>query len=135
MSAASVIPEWVEETPAEETPVEIQYEVDMWDVRDNHATQSISLTRAEYIAVKAHLAALRGYTLGKLSDRIDELTRQGAAIVYIAGDSQQTAMALAGARRLSKNSIRQSQHNRHEPFWSRTLTLGTSWGRRGRKQG
>src|ERR1017187_1046518 len=50
------VPEWVNETPAEAV-----YSLEMWD-SDSTAVEDIYLTRAEYIALKQHLATMRGIT-------------------------------------------------------------------------
>ena len=47
-------PDWVNETPAEAV-----YSLEMWD-SDSTAVEDIYLTRAEYVALKQHLAAMRG---------------------------------------------------------------------------
>lgn len=52
----SRIPDWVNETP------ESGYTLEMWN-EDGGAIRSIDLTRAEYIALKRHLAVMRGYAV------------------------------------------------------------------------
>lgn len=49
-------PDWIDETP-EELPT--KYEIVMWVGEGDE--QNIGITRAEYIALKQHLAKLRGY--------------------------------------------------------------------------
>jgi hypothetical protein len=48
-------PDWVTETPDETT-----YSISMFD-DGGVSVQNIEITREEYCALKAHLAALRGY--------------------------------------------------------------------------
>lgn len=48
-------PDWVDETPEEPT-----YDLSMWDPGGSEE-QSIPITRKEFIALKQHLAELRGY--------------------------------------------------------------------------
>jgi hypothetical protein len=50
----AAVPDWVTETPAEAV-----YSLEMWD-SDSTAVEDIYLSRAEYIALKQHLAGLRG---------------------------------------------------------------------------
>ena len=52
----AAVPDWVTETPAEAV-----YSLEMWD-SDSTAVEDIYLTRAEYIALKQHLATMRGIT-------------------------------------------------------------------------
>lgn len=51
------MPKWAENTPLE---VETHYVLDMLVSDDQPSPQSIDLTRAEFIMLKAHLATLRG---------------------------------------------------------------------------
>src|SRR5436309_1964422 len=83
----SKTPDWVKDTPPD-----AQYDLGMYVERGEG--QEIILTREEYIALKQHLAALRGHTVGELNKRVEELTRENAASL----DPQQTAMALQTAR-------------------------------------
>lgn len=55
--AAPEKPDWVNETPDETT-----YDLTMYGDHGG-SIQEIDLARAEYIALKAHLAKLRGYTV------------------------------------------------------------------------
>jgi hypothetical protein len=50
------IPKWVTETPADHL-----YELEMFESSDR-VIETIELTRDEYIELKEHLAAMRGYT-------------------------------------------------------------------------
>jgi hypothetical protein len=52
---ADPIPDWVEGTP-----VEPSYSLAMFD-NEGNTPQEIDVTRAEYVALKRHLAAIRGY--------------------------------------------------------------------------
>lgn len=47
-------PDWVTTTPADHS-----YSLDMYENSD-HTIQSVELTRAEFIALKEHLARMRG---------------------------------------------------------------------------
>ena len=49
------LPEWLEETP------EYTYQMDAWN--SNTTVQEIELTRDEYIALKQHLAKMRGISV------------------------------------------------------------------------
>lgn len=90
MSAASQIPDWVDETPDERT-----YELLTWEGEEGAASaiQQVALTHLEYIALKKHLAALRGYRIGDLNARVEKLTSQNPA-----PDAQQTARSIQTAR-------------------------------------
>ena len=55
---AADVPEWVTETP-EET----EFRLEVWD--PGTALQIVELSRVEYVALKAHLAKLRGISVPK----------------------------------------------------------------------
>jgi hypothetical protein len=50
------VPEWVNDTPRD-----IDYDLQMYEDHEGEM-EHIALTRGEYIQIKAHLAAMRGYT-------------------------------------------------------------------------
>jgi len=52
--APKPLPDWATTTPCEQ-----EYELSMWD--SDEAVQNIHMSRDEYLALKAHLANLRGY--------------------------------------------------------------------------
>jgi len=54
-AAPSAMPDWVDLTPED-----ILYDLAMYN--DHGGGQEIEITREEFIALKQHLAALRGYT-------------------------------------------------------------------------
>jgi len=88
---AAMIPEWVKHTPDVRT-----YELLTWEGEEGatFAIQQVALTHAEYIALKDHLAALRGYQIGDLNARVGKLTSQNPA----PPDAQQTARFIQTAR-------------------------------------
>jgi hypothetical protein len=57
----AMVPEWVTDTPED-----IYYDLTMIEVYGG-ADQQISLTRDEFIALKDHLAKMRGYVAGQPS--------------------------------------------------------------------
>ena len=65
------IPEWVSNTPDEPLYRLIMYDCEGWGVEE------VAATRDEYIALKDHLAAMRGYTVGDFQKRIAELDVEG----------------------------------------------------------
>ena len=81
------IPEWVNETPEECT-----YDLTM-DDGDGSNIQDVELTRDEYLALKKHLAAMRGYTVPEFRTLIGN-GPEG----YNASDEQQVASHLETAR-------------------------------------
>jgi hypothetical protein len=64
------IPDWVENTPDDTV-----YELIMWNPEGDSA-QQLEMSREEYIALKAHLAAMRGYKIGDFRARIPGLPRE-----------------------------------------------------------
>ena len=85
------IPDWVKETPADHL-----YTLTMFENSDA-GIEEIQMSRAEYIALKAHLAALRGYTVGNIRDRAINLDND-LPPGYRNGDLQQNARHLENAR-------------------------------------
>ena len=49
------VPDWVNDTPRD-----IDYDLQMYEAHEGEM-EHIALTRGEYIQIKAHLAAMRGY--------------------------------------------------------------------------
>jgi hypothetical protein len=62
------IPDWVDETPESKT-----YDLIMWEGDGGMSEQEIRISRAEFVALKAHLAALRGYTVTSAEDCIAKI--------------------------------------------------------------
>jgi hypothetical protein len=93
MSELNEIPGWVENTPQEQA-----YELSMFDSDDN--AQQIEMSREEFIALKAHLAALRGYRIGDLRERLTALVLESNPNQDqpIGDDLQQTAELVRIAR-------------------------------------
>jgi len=85
------IPAWVTQTHPEHT-----YHLAMFQSNDDNV-ESIDMTRDEYIALKAHLAAMRGYTVGDFGARIADLNTNGPE-GYSGDDIEQTATLLEAAR-------------------------------------
>ena len=85
------IPAWVEDMP-----LAPDFNLTMYD-HYGGAEQEIDLTRDEYIALKAHLAAMRGYTVGDFQARIADLATTGPE-GYRCSDLQQIASHLETAR-------------------------------------
>ena len=65
-----IIPDWVKETPLEN-----RYELTMFNGGGDSA-EEIETTRDEYIRLKQHLAAMRGYTTGDAAARVTELAKE-----------------------------------------------------------
>lgn len=89
--------DWVTDTPPEET-----YSLTMFGAGGG-GEQEIDITRDEYINLKRHLAAWRGYTTGEAADRVDELVKQIAAgdtDCTVSATVQQVATYLVEARAL-----------------------------------
>ena len=55
-SAEEQIPDWVNETPDD-----YAYDLTMYEGGGSVSGQDISLTRDEFVALKQHLAVMRGY--------------------------------------------------------------------------
>lgn len=65
-------PDWVNDTPPDN-----EYRMSVASDCQLANLETIDLSREEYIALKAHLAAIRGYaSAGKLEDRLAEVTDQ-----------------------------------------------------------
>lgn len=95
------IPDWVTDTPDE-----CVYDLAMFE-GGGGSLQEISLSRDEFLALKMHLAAARGYTTGDPAERVAELVKkineakdQGVSDLPAPGDLQQLAAFLLTAREL-----------------------------------
>ena len=89
--------EWVEETQPD-----YDYHLGMYDPYGARG-QEVEITREEYIALKRHLPAVRGYTAGDAAECVNELAKQiksGESGSSISPDSQQVAAYLVEARAL-----------------------------------
>ncbi|HWF08032.1 MAG TPA: hypothetical protein VG297_06185 [Bryobacteraceae bacterium] len=64
---------------------------------NDHGVEGIEMSRAEYIALKAHLAAMRGYTVGDFRAKIAEVMSTGIDGLNTS-DLQQTTSHLETAR-------------------------------------
>lgn len=98
MSAAIEAPDWVNDTPPE-----ARYDLTMYVDRGDG--QEINITREEFIELKRHLAAVRGYVPGGsegVKDLLDDLVKelgQDPSSTIIA-DKQQVAFHLVVAREI-----------------------------------
>jgi hypothetical protein len=85
------IPDWVEDTPADPS-----YSLAVFD-NEGNMPQEIDVTRDEYIALKRHLAAMRGYFVTDIPAQVAALCND-APEVYRQKDEQQIARHLETAR-------------------------------------
>jgi hypothetical protein len=91
MSEPNEIPNWVANTPNEQA-----YELNMFDSDDN--AQQIEMSRDEFIALKAHLAALRGYALDDVEALVQRAAEQRAKETGLSVDLSQAAVQFSIAR-------------------------------------
>ncbi len=93
------LPYWVTSTHPEHS-----YQLVLFENNDS-GVEEIDLTRAEYMALKQHLAGMRGYRLGHLTDRrtcIAELNKS-LPEAYRQRDEQQNARHLEIAREIYRH--------------------------------
>ncbi len=90
------IPDWVEETPHDTL-----YTLEMYEGTGGSA-QEVTLSREEFIELKRHLAAVRGYTAGDAAARVADLSKEIGLDkdATVPADSQQVARYLIAAREL-----------------------------------
>ena len=95
---AEMLPEW-----ASDTPVAPDFELVMWESHEGgSALQAVHITVEEYIALKKHLAALRGLGAPSASDAIRRInsSEHTLAKLYASQDHQQVVFHLETARNL-----------------------------------
>jgi len=86
------IPEWVDKTP--DPP---EYDLVMWDAGGS-SEENIEVTREEYIALKAHLAGMRGYRIGTAAEAVRMVMECPGLAEYNTLDEQQIASHIETAR-------------------------------------
>lgn len=93
---AQEIPDWVTSTHPEHT-----YQLVVFESNDS-GVEEVGMTRDEYIALKHHLAAMRGYTLTDARSAVAAIENSDIpeAQDYRQGGEHQIAMHLQTARRL-----------------------------------